>query len=105
MGFKMPEQSTFLWVLLAVVVMLQIFTLLVLNLVLRQLRRNAGAEMVESQTIKESGPVSARSGQGFDDFLRECPQYRDATKNEQAAGYREWRRQKGINWKTSDSNS
>ncbi len=38
-------------------------------------------------------------GSPFEDFLNEDPQRRSLSKKEQFAAYRDWRSQKGLNWK------
>lgn len=43
--------------------------------------------------------VEVAPGSPFEDFLDEDPQRRSLTKKEQFAAYRDWRSQKGLNWK------
>ena len=56
---------------------------------------SGGRERVEEGGV--SG-VSVVPGSAFDDYLREDPVRAKLPKKEQFAGYREWRREKGMSW-------
>ncbi len=43
--------------------------------------------------------VEVPSGTPFEEFLNEDPTRRSLSKKEQFAAYRDWRSQKGLNWK------
>lgn len=43
--------------------------------------------------------VEVASGSPFEEFLNEDPTRRTLSKKEQFAAYRNWRSQKGLNWK------
>jgi hypothetical protein len=43
--------------------------------------------------------VEVASGTPFEEFLNEDPSRRSLGKKEQFAAYRDWRSQKGLNWK------
>ena len=58
---------------------------------------NGDARVLESEiSIAETSP-----GGAFEVFLSEEPARREMTKGEQFAAYRQWRREKGMNWSNS----
>ena len=63
----------------------------------RKLSGGQSAEMADVPRIKATEKKSERSE--FEEFLSEDGQRRMLTKREQAAAFREWRRQRGLTWK------
>ncbi|MEO8615841.1 MAG: hypothetical protein ABI600_11930 [Luteolibacter sp.] len=58
---------------------------------------NGDAHVMESEIyLAETSP-----GGAFEAFLSEEPERREMTKGEQFAAYRQWRREKGMNWSNS----
>lgn len=54
----------------------------------------------KSNHAEETDPnIEVEPGSHFEEFLNEDPSRRALTKKEQFAAYRDWRSQKGLNWK------
>lgn len=60
---------------------------------------SAGVEFSQGRT--PAAEVEANSGGVFENFLSEDPSRRNLSKKEQAAAYRKWRQEKGMNWSNS----
>ena len=54
---------------------------------------------VVGNSEKSESHVEATHGTPFEEFLNEDPARRTMSKKEQFAAYRDWRTQKGLNWK------
>lgn len=94
------EANTVIFMLGACLALLVLALLLVFR-VLGRLRRMEellaaavrGDDAGEGPSVAETSP-----GGAFEAFLKEDPAHRQGTKAEQFAAYRDWRRQKGMNW-------
>ena len=61
----------------------------------------AANPVVRSDDSREPTPEETSAGGAFESFLKEEPERRNMTKNEQFAACRSWRRAKGLNWSHS----
>lgn len=61
---------------------------------------HANRSSSSSEETEETQPnVEVEPGTPFEEFLNEDPARRSLSKKEQFAAYRDWRSQKGLNWK------
>lgn len=67
----------------------------------RLLAGQKGGSRAESAAPERGEPIESRPGGPFDQFLDEDPSRKLLTKKEQAAAYRKWRQQNGMNWSNS----
>jgi hypothetical protein len=65
---------------------------------LRRLEELLTAAMRGDSGTEEPSVAETSPGGAFEAFLKEDPAHREGTKAEQFAAYRDWRRQKGMNW-------
>ena len=91
-------------ILLSFIIFLLLVTLLMMLKVMSRLqkieRKIAGEESAEVADVPRSKAASKKSENSeFDLFLAEDGQRRMLSKREQAAAFREWRRQRGVTWK------
>ena len=67
---------------------------------LGQLERRLGGGAGRQKTVEaEAGEAAgSQSGGAFETFLNEDPARRELPKREQFAAYRQWRKERGMNW-------
>lgn len=67
-------------------------------------RTSSGAAPVSPQATPQAvsqAEIEVTSGGVFETFLNEDPMRKNLSKKEQAAAYRKWRQEKGMNWSNS----
>lgn len=103
----MPELS----LSLVMSVMIAVLCLLVVQclMMMRLMRRVSQIAIASARTDKErekereerERELVVKNESAFESFLKEDPSRMQLTKSEQFAAYRQWRKNKGLNWKTS----
>ena len=109
----MPEDNQIQVILLAGVFLLLVVILLVLGAIVRglaRLERRIGRQAVADPTsvaAPAKGETLRKTEQkeDFMEFIREDPERRQLPKREQFAAYREWRKDKGLNWPRAGGNA
>lgn len=99
----MIEEPWFLPTVIGTVIFLQLVLLIaVLRLssrVSRLFRLIASPTPAASQELADRKEATGEQKKWFDEFLAEDPSRRDLPKKEQFAAFRQWRDDKGLNWK------
>ncbi|MCF7731097.1 MAG: hypothetical protein K9N23_05390 [Akkermansiaceae bacterium] len=62
--------------------------------------RLAEGELAQEAALHQRSPAPARDG-AFTEFLQGDPERRSLPKREQAEAYRQWRKERGLNWANS----
>ena len=100
---SLPFSFDILTYLCAALLIAILFLVLRINAKLSSLTNNVSdtdrSSSVSSDSEEPEYHVEVAPGSPFEDFLNEDPQRRSLTKKEQFAAYRNWRSQKGLNWK------
>ena len=102
----MIDEPWFLPTVLGTVIFLQLVLLIaVLRLsgrVSRLFRLIAGSAppAISSQELADRKETTSEQKKWFEEFLEEDSSRRDLPKKEQFAAFRQWREEKGLNWKS-----
>lgn len=102
----MFESPLFLPIALGLLAVLQLATLvglLRLSGRVSQLFRTIASQVpAESQELADRKEANSDQKRLFAEFLAENPARKDLLKREQFAAFRQWREDKGLNWKGSE---
>ena len=98
----MPEPPFDPMIALAIAALALLLALLVVAVGLgRRLKRIEQAMIsneFQADEERRQSTAEVSSGSVFEEFLNEEPERKKLPKNEQFAAYREWRRERGLNW-------
>ena len=99
----MIDEPWFLPTAFGTVVFLQLVLLIAIlrvsGRVSRLFRLMAAPASLAGQELADRKEATGEQKKWFEEFLEEDPSRRDLPKKEQFAAFRQWREEKGLNWK------